>query len=309
MHLPIRTAIALSALMLAVAAPTPAAVAAIPAPTSDGSQTEALAAIPAPPSDGSQVMTSASAIASVPAPADTLPPTTLSMPAVTSEVTPDVTRPIGPPPFTFPLEGPPGPSTWLLGQPYGNTTGAHRLGDVWYAAGQGLHFGIDVLAPCGTPIVSIGDGEVVQADWLARGSGPHNLVVNHPDEGVTVLYGHLLERPALAAGEAVAKGQQVGLSGDPDVTCKSRPHLHLEIRSSDYRTAFNPANWVEADWHTMLLLGPFSDVIFARDLEDPLRWVRLGDQPDVQFGGIRVNDYSRAWPSGRGDDACVVVGC
>jgi murein DD-endopeptidase MepM/ murein hydrolase activator NlpD len=221
----------------------------------------------------------------------------------------DVTRPSGPPPFTFPLEGPPGPSTWLLGQPYGNTTGAHRLGDVWYAAGQGLHFGIDVLAPCGTPIVSIGDGEVAQSDWFARGSGPHNLVVRHPEHGVTVLYGHLLERPSFAAGDLVWRGQQIGLSGDPDVTCESRPHLHLEIRSYDYRTAYNPSNWIDADWDAMLLLGPFSDVVFARDLADPLRWVRMHDQPDVQFGGARVNDYPRAWPAQRGDDACVVVGC
>ncbi|MFN2252193.1 MAG: M23 family metallopeptidase [Anaerolineae bacterium] len=214
-----------------------------------------------------------------------------------------------PRPFGFPVAGPPGPSTWLLGQPYGNTTGAYRLGDVWYAAGQGLHFGIDVLVPCGTPIVSIGDGEVVQADWLARGSGPHNLVVRHPDQGVTVLYGHLLERPALAPGETVGRGQAVALSGDPDGTCRSRPHLHLEIRSLDYRTALNPVEWIEADWDSMMLLGPFSDVAFERDLASPLRWVRLDDQPDVQFGGPILNHYDPGWPAGRGDDTCVVVGC
>jgi len=126
--------------------------------------------------------------------------------------------PSGPPPFAFPFAGTPGPSTWLIGQLYGNTTGAYNLGDVWYAAGQGLHFGLDIIAPCGTPVLSIGDGEVVQADWTARGAGPHNLVVRHPREGVAVLYGHLLERPDLAPGEAVTRTQAVGRSGDPDST-------------------------------------------------------------------------------------------
>ena len=75
------------------------------------------------------------------------------------------------PPFGLPFAGPPGPGSWLLGQLYGNTTGAYRNGDLWYAAGQGLHFGLDFIVPCDTPVVSLGDGEVVQADWTARGSG------------------------------------------------------------------------------------------------------------------------------------------
>jgi len=219
------------------------------------------------------------------------------------------TGPDGAPPFGFPFEGRPGPSTWLMGQMYGNTTSAFRRGDLWYAAGQGLHFGIDVLARCGTPVVAIGDGEVVQADWTARGSGPHNLVVRHPQQAVTVLYGHLLERPAFSPGESVARGQRIGLSGDPDVTCDSRPHLHLEIRSLDYRTAYNPALWIDADWDAVMLLGPFSDVHFARDLADPLRWVRGEDQPDVHFGGAAINRYQEAWPGSAADAACVVVGC
>ena len=213
------------------------------------------------------------------------------------------------PPFGLPFGGEPGPSTWLMGQMYGNTTSAHRQALRWYAAGQGLHFGIDVLAPCGTPVLSIGDGDVVQADWTARGSGPHNLVVRHPEHAVTVLYGHLLERPDFAPGDRVSRGAIVGLSGDPDETCVSRPHLHLEIRSLDYRTAHNPAAWIDADWDALMLLGPFSDVHFARDRSDPLRWVRPEDQPDVRFGGALLNDYPEVWPAESADAVCVAVGC
>lgn len=234
----------------------------------------------------------------------------LGLGAGASEAAPSAqTLPEGAPPFIFPFEGPPGPDSWMLGQLYGNTTGAYYLGDVWYAAGQGLHFGIDVLAPCGTPVLSIGEGRVVQADWMARGAGPHNLVVEYPAQGVTALYGHLLGRPELAPGEAIAQGQVIGLSGDPDVTCDSRPHLHLEIRDPSYTVAYNPIAWIDADWDALMLAGPFSEIQFVRDLADPLRWTRMEDQPDVQFGGARVNSYPQAWPSERGDGACVVTSC
>src|SRR5512136_2371470 len=69
---------------------------------------------------------------------------------------PEGTAPAGGPPFGLPFAAAPGPATWLAGQLYGNTTGAYFQADEWYAAGQGLHFGIDLLAPCGTPVVSIG---------------------------------------------------------------------------------------------------------------------------------------------------------
>lgn len=215
----------------------------------------------------------------------------------------------GTPPFVLPFADAPSAGGWLLGQLYGNTTGAYRFGDLWYKAGQGLHFGLDFTAPCGTPIVAIGDGEVVQADWTARGSGPHNLVVRHPDQGVTVLYGHLLQRPDLAPGEGVAKGQVIGASGDPDGTCEGRPHLHLEIRSLDYRTAYNPLDWIAADWDGLMLIGPFSDLSFIRNRDEPLQWVTPDDQPDVQFGGAPLNAFPMAWPQRDGDGACVVTSC
>jgi len=41
-----------------------------------------------------------------------------------------------------------------------------------------------------------------------------------------------LERAHLAPGEPVKRGQIIALTGDPDETCTSRPHLHLEIRTA-----------------------------------------------------------------------------
>ena len=197
-------------------------------------------------------------------------------------------------PFGLPFDTEPGPSTWLLGQLYGNTIGAYRTRVVWYGAGQGLHFGLDFPARCGTPVVAIGDGVVIGVDDLSHGAGPHNLIIRHNDAYLS-LYGHLLETPSLQVRQTVSRGQVIGLTGDPDVTCTSRPHLHLEIRSADFATAYNPVNLIDTDWNALMLAGSFGRG-FARDLSDPRRWQFADDQPDVRFGGALLNNYTDPWP-------------
>ena len=112
-------------------------------------------------------------------------------------------------PFGLPFDTEPGPSTWLLGQLYGNTIGAYRTRVVWYGAGQGLHFGLDFPARCGTPVVAIGDGVVIGVDDLSHGAGPHNLIIRHNDAYLS-LYGHLLETPSLPLRQTVSRGQVIG---------------------------------------------------------------------------------------------------
>ena len=172
--------------------------------------------------------------------------------------------------FGLPFADPPGPDTWLLGQPYGNTVGAFARRRDWYRAGQGIHFGVDFSAACGTPVVAIGDGVVLKVDAREHGSGPHNLLIAHPN-GYVSLYGHLLERPLLVVGQPVRRGEMVGRVGDPDLTCTSRPHLHLEIRDRGLRRAFNPHLLIDADWEALMLVGPFGRG-FQRDLDNPRRW-------------------------------------
>lgn len=199
------------------------------------------------------------------------------------------------PPFGLPFLDPPGPDTWLLGQPYGNTIGAFYQRVTTYGAGQGLHFGIDLSARCGWPIVAIGDGVVAKVDAFQHGSRPHNLMIDHAN-GYASFYGHLLARPNLQPGQVVARGQLVAQVGDPDETCTSRPHLHLEIRNAGgYGRAYNPIPLIDADWDTLALAGGFNPG-FGRDLSDPRRWQRLDDQPEVTFGGARLNDYPNPWP-------------
>jgi len=198
------------------------------------------------------------------------------------------------PPFGLPLADPPGPDTWLLGQVYGNSSGAFVRRREWYGAGQGIHFGIDFSARCGTQVVAIGDGTVLKVDAREHGSLPHNLLIAHPN-GYTSLYGHLLERPKLSVGQQVKKGEPIALTGDPDVTCTSRPHLHLEIRDRTLGRALNAHKLIDADWESLALAGSFGRG-FQRDLEDPRKWQTLMDQPDIRFGGPLINEFESTWP-------------
>jgi murein DD-endopeptidase MepM/ murein hydrolase activator NlpD len=208
---------------------------------------------------------------------------------------PAAIQPVEERPFRLPFLDPPGPSTWLLGQTYGNTTGAYRQRRIIYEAGQGVHFGVDLSARCGYPIAAIGDGVVTKVDALEHGSAPHNLMIDHAN-GYASFYGHLLERPALEVGQALQAGEIVAKVGDPDGNCASRPHLHLEIRNAGaYNQAFNPIRLIEADWDSLSLVGPFGTG-FARDLSDPRRWQNLYDQPEVRFWGPILNDYANPWP-------------
>ncbi|MBW4437607.1 MAG: peptidoglycan DD-metalloendopeptidase family protein [Pleurocapsa minor GSE-CHR-MK-17-07R] len=201
-------------------------------------------------------------------------------------------------PFILPMLAPPGPQTWLLGQPYGNTIGAYLRGDQWYSAGQRLHFGLDFSMPCNTPLVAIGDGVVAFVDDMGFGSAPHNLLIRH-DAGFVSLYGHLIARPPVEPGQRVVAGEIVGYSGDPDLTCTSRPHLHFELRSLDYQTTYNPVEYIDANWDMLSNIGSFRYPVFQQDLDNARQWMSLDDQPEVVFGGRALNLYAAPYPDYR----------
>lgn len=185
----------------------------------------------------------------------------------------------------------------MFEQYYGNTLDASNYGKYWYAAGQGLHFGMDFEAPCGTPVTAIADGVIDQIDNQLFGAAPHNLVIRHDQYGYVSVYGHLHEKVTLLRGQPVKRGEVVAVTGDPDLNCHSRPHLHLEIRSLDYRTAYNPAPLINADWDMLYSLHPSDFSGFAKDLRRPNRWQFNEDQPPTDFNGNAVNNFSQSWPA------------
>jgi murein DD-endopeptidase MepM/ murein hydrolase activator NlpD len=205
--------------------------------------------------------------------------------------------------FGLPFTTPAGMSTWYVRQWYGNTRYAYRQRTNFYSAGQGMHFGIDFFAPCGTTVVSIGDGVVAAVDG-PYGSAPHNVLIRHPN-GYASLYGHLLYKSELRQGQRISKGDKVGVSGLYTVSavtgiptgadCDTSPHLHLEIRTPDLAGAVNPVNLINTDWHSLTLGLALEGQKFALDLDNPGRWQTIYDQPNIRFGSGLLNQSTRFW--------------
>ncbi len=200
-------------------------------------------------------------------------------------------------PFGLPFAEPPGLGTWYVAQAFGNTTYAYAERANIYRSGQGLHMGLDLAAACGTQVVSIGDGMVRSVDGPG-GAPPHNLMIDH-ENGYVSFYGHLLELPSVEVGQRVSRGEVVALSGDMYSSCTASPHLHVEIRDVSLGRVLNPVDFIDADWHGLLLLGAGRPP-YQRDLDSPRRWQALDDQPVIELGGSLLNDYARAWPGGGG---------
>lgn len=198
------------------------------------------------------------------------------------------------PMFELPFAEDPSPETWFMAQPYGNTTGAYRQRFTTYGASGGIHFGLDLSAPCGTEIVAVADGVVFMVDG-PFGSPPHNLMIDHPDLGYATLYGHLLEPPNLTPGQPVQQGQVIALSGDSQETCYGRPHLHFEVRDLAHVRKYNPMLFFDVNWDNLAIVGPFGRS-FQRDMNDPRKWQSLYEQPSVYTGGPIVNDFPNTWP-------------
>lgn len=103
--------------------------------------------------------------------------------------------------------------------------GPHRYGD-GLGAGRG-HQGQDVLAACGTPLVTARGGRVVRAGW--SGGGGNTVAVETAGDGVVHTYLHLLEPALVTEGAHVVTGQPLGLVGSTGHS--SACHLHFEVWS------------------------------------------------------------------------------
>ncbi|MRJ01909.1 MAG: peptidoglycan DD-metalloendopeptidase family protein [Epsilonproteobacteria bacterium] len=91
-----------------------------------------------------------------------------------------------------------------------------------------FHFGIDLVAPIGTPIYAPADG-VVFFRGVKSGYGKF-LLLNHPF-GFSTAYGHL-SRIVVRQGEFVQKGELIAYVGNTGRT--TGPHLHYEVRYLSY---------------------------------------------------------------------------
>jgi len=89
---------------------------------------------------------------------------------------------------------------------------------------QTFHYGLDIVATMGNPVVAPADGFVAEA----RRSGQYgNSIILSHGGGLTTLYGHL-SKINVASGQKIKRGDIIGNVGS---TGKSiGPHLHYEVR-------------------------------------------------------------------------------
>jgi murein DD-endopeptidase MepM/ murein hydrolase activator NlpD len=101
------------------------------------------------------------------------------------------------------------------------------------------HYGLDIIAPRGTPVVVAGDGVVLD---VSRSSSFGNIVkVEHADAGYVTYYAHLNGfAKGLHKGQKVKRGEVIAYVGNTGLSAS--PHLHYEVRDLDGR-ALNPVRF------------------------------------------------------------------
>jgi murein DD-endopeptidase MepM/ murein hydrolase activator NlpD len=91
------------------------------------------------------------------------------------------------------------------------------------------HNGTDYVAPKGTPVSAMANGQVLAA---GRQGGYGNLVVIRHPNGYKTFYGHLSGfARGVRKGSGVTQGQLIGYVGSTGIS--TGPHLHFEMRVND----------------------------------------------------------------------------
>ncbi|RZU33135.1 M23 family metallopeptidase [Blastococcus saxobsidens] len=86
-----------------------------------------------------------------------------------------------------------------------------------------MHYGLDLAAPLGTPIVAATDGVVIRA---GRASGYGNAVYIQDPDGNVHIYGHM-RYYNVSEGDLVTAGDQIAKVGNEGQS--TGPHLHYEL--------------------------------------------------------------------------------
>lgn len=122
-----------------------------------------------------------------------------------------------------------------------------------------VHRGVDLSAPCGTPVLAASSGTVVRAHG---GNGPaagfsgygRVIVLQVRAGGPWLLYAHLSD-VYVERGDRVARGEQIGEVGDtcfrngePNARCGC--HLHFEVSATPYpqdseAPRLDPVAWLQ----------------------------------------------------------------
>ncbi|MEM6802521.1 MAG: peptidoglycan DD-metalloendopeptidase family protein [Bacteroidota bacterium] len=100
------------------------------------------------------------------------------------------------------------------------------------------HFGIDLKAETGTPVIASASGTVVFSKTSEGGYGKH-IRLKHED-GFETMYAQLSDMK-VEAGQTVKQGEVIGLTGNSGAS--TGPHLHFEILKDNKRV--NPNTYLK----------------------------------------------------------------
>ena len=95
---------------------------------------------------------------------------------------------------------------------------------------SGMHTGLDIAAPSGTPIYAAASGTVIASGWSNTGYG-YYIIISH-ENGVQTLYGHC-SALYVSQGQYVSQGDHIAAVGTTGNSTGN--HLHLEIRVNGAR--------------------------------------------------------------------------
>ncbi|MBA2653415.1 MAG: peptidoglycan DD-metalloendopeptidase family protein [Tatlockia sp.] len=87
------------------------------------------------------------------------------------------------------------------------------------------HYGVDLAAPIGTPILATGDGHI---EIIGRQSGYGNMIKIKHNNVYSSIYGHMLKfQKGIYKGALVKRGQVIGYVGQTGLA--TGPHCHYEF--------------------------------------------------------------------------------
>jgi murein DD-endopeptidase MepM/ murein hydrolase activator NlpD len=130
-------------------------------------------------------------------------------------------------------------------------------------AQQHLHGAIDIGCPIGTPILAPEAGRIVAASTYLS-TGEHYMMLE-VRKGTILFFTHL-KSFTVPAGHAVARGQEIGRTGNSGMS--TGPHLHWEVRVTtnpdpDFRLS---GRWFKWNPNRLRVGGNLADLAAIRPL-------------------------------------------
>lgn len=143
------------------------------------------------------------------------------------------------------------------------------------------HKGIDLAAPIGTPIQSIGDGIITT---IGRHNGYGNMIKIKHDKTYSTVYGHMLKfQKGLSKGSKVKRGQVIGYVGQTGLA--TGPHCHYELHVNN-----SPRNPTTVNLPTASPISGREMLAFKAKASTLLARLKLFEEANLASAGKRNID-------------------